>query len=194
MSFPSSGRTIHVLGFAGSLRRNSYNRAALRAASEGLPEGITMDIFDLAPIPLYNEDLEKEAFPAAVTDFKARIADADALLIASPEYNYSIPGVLKNALDWASRPPGQSPLPGKPVAVMGASTGYFGTARCQYHLRQVFVILRMLPLVTPEVFIPQAQSKFDPDGRLTDEQTRQHIQSLLVALRDWTIRLQGPDR
>ncbi len=185
MSSPPAEKTVHVLGFAGSLRRDSYNRAALSAALGLLPEGMTMEIFDLSPIPLYNEDLEREDFPAAVTGFKARIAQADALLIATPEYNYSVPGVLKNALDWASRPPGQSPLPGKPVAVMGASTGYFGTARCQYHLRQVFVCLKMLPLVTPEVFIPQAGNKLGPD----DEQTRRNIRDLLEALRDWTNRL-----
>ena len=150
-----------------------------------------MEIFDLSPIPVYNEDVEAKGFPAPVEEFKARIAAADALLIATPEYNYSIPGVLKNALDWASRPPGRSPLVGKPVALMGASTGYFGTARAQYHLRQVCVILNMYPLNNPEVFIPAAETKFDPDERLTDERTRESIGRLLAALRTWTIRLRA---
>ena len=190
MTATSTDRVIHVLAFAGSLRRNSYNRAALRAAAELLPAGMTMETFDLSPVPVYNEDVETEGFPAPVQEFKARIAAADALLIATPEYNYSIPGVLKNALDWASRPPGRSPLAGKPVAFMGASTGYFGTARAQYHLRQVCVILDMHPLNGPEVFIPAAQTKFDENGRLTDGRTRESIGRLLTALRTWTIRLQ----
>ncbi|WP_109205553.1 NADPH-dependent FMN reductase [Moorella sp. Hama-1] len=177
---------VHVLGFAGSLRKNSYNRAALQAALELLPEDMTMEIFDLLAIPVYNEDIETEGFPETVREFKARIAAADALFIVTPEYNYSLPGVLKNALDWASRPPGQSPLFGKPVAIMGASTGYFGTARAQYHLRQVCVILNMYPLNNPEVFIPFAQAKFDQNGRLTDERTRDSIRNLLLSLRDWT--------
>ena len=124
-------------------------------------------------------------------EFKERIAAADALLIATPEYNYSIPGVLKNALDWASRPPGQSPLIGKPLAFMGASTGYFGTSRAQYHLRQVCVILNMHPVNSPEVFISGAASKFDESGRLTDTMFRNGISKLLEALQEWTIRLTG---
>ncbi|OAT82385.1 NADPH-dependent FMN reductase [Desulfotomaculum copahuensis] len=186
-----SDNVVHILGFAGSLRKHSYNRAALRAAGELLPEGMTMDTFDLSPVPVYNEDVEAEGFPAPVQEFKARIAAADALLIVTPEYNYSIPGVLKNALDWASRPPGQSPLAGKPVAFMGASSGYFGTARAQYHLRQVCVILDMYPLNSPEVFIPAAQTKFDQNGRLTDDRTRESIRRLLLALRTWTNKLQA---
>ncbi|AEG61464.1 NADPH-dependent FMN reductase [Desulforamulus ruminis] len=182
--------TIHILGFAGSLREGSYNRAALRAAQELLPEGVTLEIFDLSPIPLFNEDVEKEGFPEPVQAFKERIAAADALLIATPEYNYSIPGVLKNALDWASRPPGQSPLNDKPVAIMGASAGYFGTARAQYHLRQMCVILNMHP-INKEVFIAGAGDKFDPQGKLADERSRKGISQLLLALKDWTRRLQG---
>lgn len=182
--------TIHILGFAGSLREGSYNRAALRAAQELLPEGVTLEIFDLSPIPFFNEDVEKEGFPEPVQTFKERIAAADALLIATPEYNYSIPGVLKNAIDWVSRPPGQSPLNDKPMAIMGASAGYFGTARAQYHLRQVCVILNMHPL-NKEVFIPGAGDKFDPQGKLIDERSRKGISALLLALKDWTLRLQG---
>lgn len=182
---------VKVLGFAGSLRKSSYNRAALQAVRELLPPGMTLEICDLAPIPLFNEDVERDAFPAVVAEFKERIAAADALLIATPEYNYSIPGVLKNALDWASRPPGQSPLMDKPLAFMGASTGYFGTSRAQYHLRQVCVVLNMHPLNSPEVFISGAASKFDESGRLIDPMFRNGISKLLQALQEWTIRLRG---
>jgi chromate reductase len=182
---------VKVLGFAGSLRKDSYNKAALRAAQELLPPGMTLETCDLAPIPLFNEDVERDEFPAAVVEFKERIAAADALLIATPEYNYSIPGVLKNALDWASRPPGQSSLSGKPLAIMGASSGYFGTARAQYHLRQICVVLNMHPVNSPEIFISGAASKFDETGKLTDGMFRDGISKLLKALQEWTIRLRG---
>lgn len=180
---------IRVLGFAGSLRKASYNAALLRAAGEMLPDGMTLEIFDLAPIPLYNDDVEARGFPEAVARFHERIAAADALLIATPEYNYSIPGVLKNAIDWASRPPGKTPLDGKPVALMGASPGMMGTSRAQYHLRQICVFLNLLPLNKPEVFIAQAHQKFDADGRLTDQPTRQFLRQLLEKLADWTERV-----
>lgn len=147
---------LHVLGFAGSLRKGSYNRAALGAAGELLPEGMTLEIFDISEIPLYNADLEAEGIPAPVQAFKDRIAAADALLIATPECNYSFPGVLKNAIDWASRPPGASPLQGKPVAIMGASPGIMGTVRAQFHLRQVCVFSDMHVLRKPEVYIGRA--------------------------------------
>ena len=181
---------IHVLGTSGSLRKSSYNTALLTAASELLPEGVTLETFDLSLIPLYNEDVRSLGYPKAVKEFRDRIAAADALLIATPEYNYSIPGVLKNAIDWASRPP-DSPLDGKPVAIMGASTGSFGTVRAQMHLRQVCVGCNMLPLNDPEVLVMRAQEKFDASGRLADETTRRIIRDLLVGLADWTRRLQG---
>jgi chromate reductase len=184
-----TGRDIKVLGFAGSLRKGSYNRAALRAAQELLPPGMTMETFYLGTIPLFNEDVEREGFPAAVLEFKERIAAADALLIATPEYNYSIPGVLKNAIDWASRPYGQSSFTGKPLAIMGASIGYFGSSRAQYHLRQVCVCLDMYPVNSPEVFISDAASKFDETGKLTAGMYRDGISNLLKALQKWTIRL-----
>src|SRR5215208_5468564 len=180
---------IHVLGFAGSLRRGSYNRAALRAAVELMPEGGSLETFDLDGIPLYHGDIETEGFPAAVLAFKDAIREADALLIVTPEYNYSMPGVLKNAIDWASRPPQDSPLNDKPVAIMGASMGGFGTVRAQLHLRQVCVFTNMLPLNKPEVMISAAHEKFDGDGRLTDERSRQAIRALLEALLVWTRRL-----
>lgn len=180
--------SLHLLGVSGSLRKNSFNTAALRAAQELLPEGVKMEIFDLAPIPLYNEDVREQGFPDSVQQFRARIAAADAVVIASPEYNYSIPGPLKNAIDWASRPPNQ-PFDGKPIAIMGASPGGFGTARCQYHLRQAFVYLNGIVLNQPEVMIAESHTKFDEQGNLTDDATRDRIRELMAALATWTRRI-----
>lgn len=181
---------IHVLGFSGSLRKASFNRGLLRAALEVLPEDVTLEIFDIAAIPLYNSELDVEGGPESVREFKARIAGADALLIATPEYNYSMPGVLKNAIDWASRPIKESPLNDKPLAIMGAG-GVMGTSRAQAHLRQVAVFTNMHPLNKPELQIQRGWEKFDTEGNLTDEQTRPLIHNLLVALSAWTRRLQG---
>jgi chromate reductase len=180
---------IDVLGFAGSLRKGSYNRGLLRAAQEVVPENMRLEIFDLAPIPLYNNDIEVNP-PQAVLDFKARLAAADALLIACPEYNYSISGVLKNAIDWASRPPQESPLDGKPVAIIGAGGG-LGTARAQYHLRQVALFTNMFPLNKPEFMVPRAWEKFDTSGNLDDEGLKERLAKVLVALVKWTWKMQG---
>lgn len=177
-----------ILGFAGSLRKNSFNRALLRNAAELAPAGVSMEIFDLAGFPLFNQDFEKNP-PNIVKTFKARIRVSDAILIVTPEYNYSIPGVLKNAIDWASRPYGDNAFDDKPVSVMGASTGMLGTARAQYHLRQCFVFLNMHALNKPEVMVTSASHKFDENGRLTDEENRQHVAAQLQALVDWTKRL-----
>jgi chromate reductase, NAD(P)H dehydrogenase (quinone) len=133
---------IHILGIVGSLRRNSYNRAALRAAQQLAPDDATIDVFELDGIPVFSQDEEKQP-PAKVVEFKKQIRAADAILLVTPEYNYSIPGVLKNAIHWASRPYGDSAWTDKPVAIMGASSGRLGTGRAQYHLRQVFVFLKM---------------------------------------------------
>jgi chromate reductase len=189
----AESRPVKVLGICGSLRKGSYNRMALRAAAELLPPGMTLETFDIAPIPLYNEDVRQDGFPKPVEEFRARIKAADALLFATPEYNYSMPGVLKNAIDWASRPPDQ-PFDGKPVAMMGTSPGPVGTGRAQYHLRQSCVFLNMFPINKPEVMIGQYQSKFDASGKLTDETTRGFIRDLLTALDAWTRRLQGAAR
>lgn len=180
--------TLTFLGIAGSLREGSLNRAALRAAQGLAPEGVRVEIFDLGGIPLYNQDHEAEP-PVRVAELKARVRAADAILLVTPEYNYSIPGVLKNAIDWGSRPYGDSCWQGKPVAVMGASGGPLGTGRAQYHLRQCFVFLDMHPVNKPEVFIAGASQKFDAAGNLTDEHTGKSIQNLLVALAAWTRRL-----
>jgi len=179
---------FHILGFAGSLRKESYNRSLLRAALEQLPGNVELEIFDLEGIPPYNQDLDQQP-PEKVRDFKARIRAADALLIVTPEYNYSIPGVLKNAIDWASRPHGDNSFDDKPVAFMGASMGMIGTARAQYHLRQSSVFLNMHPLNRPEVMVPFAQDRIK-DGKVTDQKTRDLIRQLLEGLVLWATRLQ----
>ena len=180
-------KKIHFLGFAGSLRKLSYNSALLSAAVDVVPENATLEVFDLEGIPPFNQDLENEP-PKEVKDFKAKIRAADAILIVTPEYNYSIPGVLKNAIDWASRPYGDNAFDRKPVAVMGASIGMLGTARAQYDLRRSFVFLNMYPINQPEVMVPFAQDKIDDNGRVKDEKTRQKIRELLESLVTWTKR------
>jgi len=184
----SGGGTLRILGIAGSLRRGSFNAATLRVAQELVPSGMMIENFDIAPIPLYNEDVRQESFPAPVEDFRARIKAADGMLIVTPEYNYSIPGVLKNAIDWASRPPEQ-PFDGKPIGLMGASVSALGSGRAQYHLRQCFVFLNGLVMNRPEVMISQAQNKFDAEGTLTDQATRDFIGAYLVAFKAWVLRL-----
>lgn len=177
-----------ILGIAGSLRESSYNRAALRAAQTLAPQGAQVDIFEIGDLPGFNQDHEKEP-PPKVAELKDRIRQADAILIVTPEYNYSIPGVLKNAIDWASRPYGDSAWEGKPVAIMGASIGSVGTARAQYHLRQMFVFLNMYPVNQPEVMISKAHERFDKEGNLTDETSKKLIGQLLTELVKWTKRL-----
>jgi chromate reductase len=179
---------VKILGIPGSLRRASFNRFTLEAARWLLPEGATLDICGLEDIPPYNQDHEKQP-PARVLELKARVRAADAILFATPEYNYSVPGVLKNAIDWASRPYGDSAWQGKPVAVMGASVGMLGSARAQYHLRQSFVFLNMHPVNQPEVLIANAAQRFNERGELTDETSRELIRKLLAELVAWTNRL-----
>jgi len=179
---------ISILGFAGSLRKGSYNKALLRAALELLPKDAKLEVFDLEGIPPFNQDLETIA-PLMVREFKAKIRAADAILIAAPEYNYSISGVLKNAIDWASRPHGDNSFEGKPVAVMSASIGMLGGARAQYHLRQSFVYLDMYPVNKPEVIVTYAPQKIDENGNLTDETARKLIKELLENLVKWTRKL-----
>ena len=180
--------TVKILGFVGSLRKGSYNKALMRAALELLPEDTALEVFDLEGIPPFNQDLENQP-SQLVKEFKAKIRKAGALLIASPEYNYSVPGVLKDAIDWASRPYGDNAFEGKPVAIMSASIGRLGGARAQYHLRQSFIYLNMHPLNRPEVMMPFAQEHVDENGNLTDETTRQLIRQLLDALVKWTRKL-----
>jgi chromate reductase len=183
-------KPVRILGIAGSLRRQSYNRALLRAATQIAPEGAAISIFEIDGIPPFNEDDEQQP-PARVVELKRRIREADAVLFVTPEYNYSIPGVLKNAIDWASRPYGDSAWAGKPAAIMGASIGRIGTARAQYHLRQVMVFLNMFPLNQPEVMVGAANERFDTVGNLTDEETKEYVRVLVRSLVDWTLLLGG---
>src|SRR5215212_1579232 len=165
---------MNVIGISGSLRKGSFNTAALRAAQGLAPEGMTIEVAQIGDLPLYNDDVRAAGFPPPAERLRAQLAAADAILLVTPEYNYSISGVLKNAIDWASRPPNQ-PFEAKPVAIMGASPGLFGSARAQYHLRQMLIFLNAMPLNRPEVMIGQAQNKFDADGNLTDEPTRESV-------------------
>ena len=183
--------TLNILGIAGSLREASCNRGLLRAAYQLAPIDVRLDIFDLAGIPPYNQDHEKSP-PEKVVQLKSKIRTADAILFATPEYNYSVSGVLKNAIDWASRPYGDSAWDGKPVAIMGASAGMLGTARAQYHLRQILVTLNMLALNKPEVLIADASDKFDEAGNLADGETKKRVAKLVEALAAWTRQITKP--
>ena len=178
--------TIKLLGISGSLRKGSFNTALLRAAQELAPHGVSVETADISEIPLYNDEVREQGYPTPAQRLREQIRDADAVLIVTPEYNYSIPGVLKNAIDWASRPPEQ-PFDGKIVGIMGASPGRLGTARAQYHLRQCFVFLNSQVLNKPEVMVAGAANLFD-DGRLTDETTREFVGNLLSALAEAVTR------
>jgi len=180
----------NVLAFCGSLRKGSYNRMALNAAIAMAPQGMRIETAEIGNLPLFNQDIQDKGFPAEVQALAAKVAAADAVLFVTPEYNYSVPGVLKNAIDWISRVPNQ-PFNEKPVAMMGASTGRIGTARAQYHLRQSMVFLNAFPLNRPEVMIGPAQEKFDQNGKLADEATGKFIVKLLEALAAWTKKLRG---
>jgi len=181
---------IKVAAFCGSLRKGSYNRMALNAAMTLAPAGMTLEEVAIGELPLYNADLHQAGFPAAVERAIASVAAADALLFVSPEYNYSIPAPLKNAVDWISRAPKQ-PFAGKAAAVMGASMSLLGGVRAQLHLRHSMVFLDMHAVNKPEVMIAQAQNKFDAAGNLTDEIARGLIRDLLAALAGWSRKLKA---
>jgi chromate reductase len=183
-------RTIKILGICGSLRQGSYNKAALRVATEVLPADMTIETCELGDFPLYNADIQAKGWPAPVERVAAQIKAADGLLFVTPEYNFGISGALKNAIDWLSRLSPQ-PFDDKPVAIMGAAAGALGTGRAQYDLRRSCVFLNMHPLNKPEVFIGAAHTKFDAAGKLTDEPTRDFIKQLMAALDVWTRRLKG---
>ena len=184
---------LHVASFAGSLRSGSFNRSLLENAQDLAPEGMTLEILDISDIPLYNADVEDEGDPTAVSDFKDRIRSADGLLIATPEYNHGVPGVTKNAVDWASRPPRNSPLDEKPVAIMGASPGLTGTARGQSQLRQAFEFTNSFCMPQPEILVFRAHEKFDDDGRLTHDRTREFLGEFLSAFAEWIQRFHRED-
>lgn len=191
MTAAGEERELRVAGFAGSLRAASFNRALLRAAKELAPAEMKIEILEIGGIPVFNADLEAEGDPEPVAAFKRAVGGADGLLIATPEYNLGVPGVTKNVIDWASRPPRGSVLDGKPVAVMGATPGMGGTARGQSQLRQAFVFTNSYAMPQPEVLVRKASDLFDSDGRLTDEATREHVARFLVAFGAWIRRLAG---
>jgi chromate reductase len=182
-----------ILGIAGSLRRASYNRGLIRAAAEVAPRGLKVVVHDIGDLPLYNGDIESEGDPRAVHRLKAAIAGADGLLLATPEYNHCVPGVLKNAIDWASRPARASVLTGKPVAIMGASSGRGGTARAQAHLRDGLTYTNGYVLPLPEVLVPLVGEKADVDGNLVDPETRDEIHDLLKAFGAWIRRMRATE-
>ncbi len=183
--------SLRAVAIAGSLRAASYNRGLLRAAQDVAPQGLAITISDLAPIPLYNADVEAHGDPQPVAQLKAAVREADALLIAVPEYNYGVSGVLKNTIDWLSRPPEPSVLHSKPAALMGASLTMAGTARAQLQLRQAFVYTQTWVMPPPpEILVAHAQEKFDARGELTDQDTRVRLRKLLEALVTWTQRCQ----
>jgi len=175
----TGNQTLRVLAMSGSLRKGSYNTAVVRACAALAPDGMTFDILDLAPVPLFSQDVEAAGMPDAVRDARERIAAADGVLIATPEYNSSIPGVLKNALDWFSRPPAH-PFVGKPLAIIGASPGRLGTARAQLHLRQIMGRLNAVILTGPEVLISGADQAIGEDGSFTDDATASFVRQLLA--------------
>lgn len=192
MDEKKSQKKIKILGIAGSLRKDSYNRALLRAAIELAPDEMEIKIFDneiFSAIPLYNEDIRIQAVPQPVRILKQEIQQADGLIFAIPEYNFSVSGVLKNAIDWVSRPTNESPLNGKPVAIMGASIGISGTIRAQMHFRQISTTTNMLLVNRPQVYVAKAADKFDSDGCLVDEDARHFINLLMKELLNWTLKI-----
>jgi chromate reductase len=186
----STKQTIKALGFAGSLRKKSFNKELLATAGRLLPDGMTLETFDLAGVPLYNEDVYQQGFPPAVDELRKKIAAADCVVIAMPEYNFSMAGVIKNAIDWISRPPEQ-PFKDKPVAIMGASVGVWGTIRGQYHLRQVLGCLEAHVLHRPEILVAQINTKVDAEGRIVDQTALDLIKTQMAALKAWTLRLKS---
>ena len=181
---------IKVLGLCGSLRKGSFNRMALKAASELMPGGMTMSTHEIHDIPLFNADVQAAGWPAPVKALRDAVGAADAILFATPEYNHSVTGVLKNAIDWASRPPDQ-PFKGKPCAIIGASPGVMGSVRSQVHLRDICVFLDLHPVNQPEVMIGNADKRFDVEGKLTDETTRKFLGQLMTAFADWCHKLKS---
>jgi chromate reductase, NAD(P)H dehydrogenase (quinone) len=180
--------TEHVVAFAGSLRRKSYNRALIHAAQQLVPDGLAIEIIEIGELPFYNADVEAEGDPPQVAAFKKAVGAADGVLISTPEYNDGIPAVLSNTVDWGSRLPGRSPLVGKPVAIMGASPSQVGTARAQLHLRQILSHVRALVLPPPELLVAKAHERFDSDLQLTDEGTQKVLKDLLERFARWIAR------
>ena len=186
-----STRTIRILGISGSGRKGSYNTALLKTTRELAPENVIMEIYDVSKFPLYNQDLEVQ-MPESIRDFKRKIREADAILFASPEHNYTVTAVLKNAIEWGNRPPGDASWDGKPAAIMSASSGPRGGARAQLHLRQIMIDLNMHPINRPLLLVANADEKFDANMTLVDQQIRETIRNLLSRLVEWTLKIQPP--
>jgi chromate reductase, NAD(P)H dehydrogenase (quinone) len=185
---PEPDGSLRIIGMVGSLRAGSYNRALLRAAQEMAPSTLRIEVAELVDLPMFNADVDALGTPAAVTELRIRIRDADGMLLVTPEYNHGVPGVLKNAIDWLSQPLRGNVLEGKPTAIMGASTGMAGTARAQSQLRQSFVLTNTPVMLQPEVLVGRAQERFDPGGRLTDEPTRRFLGLFLDQFAAWLVR------
>lgn len=179
----SQENKIKVAAFSGSLRKGSYNKMLLNAAIELAPENMEFDVLSFAGFPAFDHDLLDKGVPGPVAEFKQKIRSADALLISTPEYNHSIPGVLKNAIDWASRPISEYPFTGKPLGIIGASTGLAGSLRAQLHLRQI--LFTSNDMRTPELFVQLVQDKFDADGRVKDQALKEHILKFMVSFEKW---------
>jgi chromate reductase len=180
---------MNIIAILGSLRKASFNRMLLSAAIELAPPEMSIEIADISQLPLYNQDVEDAGAPEPVRKLKEQIRGADAVLFITPEYNYSMPGLMKNAIDWASRPPKENPFNGKPCAIMSASTGMMGGSRAQYHLRQSCVFVNLIPKNKPEVIVMRAQEKFDADGKLIDEATRKILATFMQSFKEWTERI-----
>ncbi|HTK35114.1 MAG TPA: NAD(P)H-dependent oxidoreductase [Caulobacteraceae bacterium] len=179
---------MRIVGIAGSLRQDSYNRSLLRAAAGLAPPGMSIEIHDLIDVPLYNADVEAAGDPPAVAALKQAIMAADGVLMVTPEYNHGVPAVMKNAVDWCSRPPRTAPLNAKPVGIIGASPGVVGSARGQSQLRQAFEFTNSYCMPQPEILVSKAHEKFDAAGTLTDEATAKFLAEYLVAFKAWVAR------
>jgi chromate reductase len=186
----SRSRTLRILGISGSARKNSFNTALLEAAKDLVPPGAELETFDVSSLPLYNQDLEAE-LPEVVRAFKEEIRKADAILFSTPEHNYSVSALLKNAIEWGNRPETDNTWDGKPAAMMSASTSPRGGVRAQLHLRHIMVELNMYPINQPQLILARAQEKFDSNSKLTDEKVRETLRNLLLALVQWTMKLQS---
>ena len=182
---------VRVLGISGSGRRESYNTALLEAAKELAPPDVILETFDVSTLPLYNQDLEATLQPK-VAEFKRKVREADAILFATPEHNYTITAVMKNAIEWGNRPSNDNSWDNKPAAIMSASSGPRGGVRAQLHLRQILVDLNMFPINRPLILVANEEDKFDQNMKLTDPQIREALHNMLVRLEEWTRRLQGP--
>ena len=184
------GSKLGILAISGSARKGSFNTALLEAAKELLPENAAMEVFDVSVFPMFNQDLERTP-PPSVVEFKRKIREADAILFATPEHNFSVSALLKNAIEWGNRPDEDNSWDGKPAAIVSASNGPRGGARAQLHLRHIMADLNMFPINQPQLYVARAQDVFDADRRLVDERVKKTLAALLRALTDWAAKVKG---